>query len=88
MKNTIVIILVLISLNCFAQTNGTNGKVEQPKIVMPADSIDIFSLKDIDNYLVALRKISVESYEKMTPKDVVNDIYNWMILEWNRKKKK
>lgn len=30
MKNTIAIILILISVNCFAQTNGTNGNISKP----------------------------------------------------------
>lgn len=84
----IAFLILVMCLPSRSQTNGTNGKVEQPKIVVPPDSIAIFSLNDIKSYLTALKKTSVESYEKLTPEQVVGDLYTWMILEWNRKKKK
>lgn len=77
-----ILILIIVATRSQAQPIPN----QERKVIMPPDSLEIFSLKDVSAYLVALKKISVESYEKMTPADVVQDMYSWIIVEWNRKR--
>lgn len=98
MKKLFAIILILFSVNCFGQTNGTNGKIvkyasdsikiEQPKILIPPDSIAIVSLKDYQTFFVWLQDNATKSqYDKLKPEDILIAFSEWAIREWNRKNK-
>lgn len=87
MKKTLLILSLLVSLISFAQ--DSKDTVKSKPIVPPADSVVFISAIDLVEFNKYLKKTtSYEDYPKLTPEQVVNKLYNWAVIEWNRKKKK
>lgn len=82
------IVLLLVSIYASAQppVADTNKMV---KATIPPDSIAIISIRDIDGFYKFLTEnVSKAAYDKMTPEQTLGEFYKWVIIEWNKRKKR
>jgi len=83
MKQILITILIVISVNSFGQ-----DAAKQKPIVPPADSIAFISAKDMEAFLKWLpSNFTYADYIKLKPEDVIQIFYRWSISEWDKKKK-
>lgn len=84
---------VIISIVSFCQAKKPAAVKPAPAdtlaLVMPADTLAIVSAVDIVAFSNYLRKsVSYDAYLKLTPDQVIQELYRFAILEWNKKRKK
>lgn len=80
----IFFIVLIIGITCHGQQAQDSSKVK-----MPPDSLSIISIRDVSVFFKWLREnISVSNYEKLKPEDLLNELVNWSLIEYGKKKKK
>lgn len=85
----IFLFVALSAVKCLAQTNKPVETVLREPLEIPADSLPVISLKDMNLFYQYMREnIVVSEYEKMNPQQVLNLFMNWAIVQWNNRKKK
>lgn len=83
---TIWWLLAIFSCPCKAQT--PQSKPDSVTVVL-TDSTDFISIKDLTPFFKHLNDdFSKSQYDKMTPDVVLNELVNWAVAEWNKRKKK
>ena len=83
MKQILIAILIIISVNGFGQDAS-----KQKPIIPPPDSVAFISAKDMEAFLKWLpSNFTYADYIKLKPEDVVTIFYRWAIAEWDKKKK-
>lgn len=83
------VLVLLLFLLVFFGDKVHAQPTPKPETEKPVDSIPVIATRDIQTFYLYLRdNVSVANYEKLTPDKVLQVFYEWIVQEWNRKKKK
>lgn len=80
MKKLLTVLFITITMSASAQTK----KDTVPPLKFPPDSVKVISKSDLAEFIKFLRdNFSVTYYDTAKPHDVIQQLYNWFIKEYN-----